>query len=317
LFITYDTPAAAASIPVPYLALLDLATGEGRVIWRPPDSAWLSGVDLSPDRSELAISYAPPPPPGMLQSGRPGLYLLPADCLPAGCPNATPQPIVEPTDTDSYFEPVWSADGASLYLSHISTPAGATVPVFSVERVSGSGGPPELLIPNATWPRPSPDGSILAYVAFDVAQYINDLYFAAPDGSNAWPPVPPGFFISVDAPIFSPDGQTLYFSAAGSDPSSSFGSLWPDHRSWLERLTGVQPAYANGMPSEWWRLAVGGGTPERLTSIAASGLSGGFSPDGRFFAFVSYSGMGIMAADGSQFTGMFPVIAMGNVIWLP
>jgi Tol biopolymer transport system component len=315
LFITYDTPTNAAAIPVPYIAWLDLATGVESVGWRVPDGAWLSGMELSPDGTKLALAYAPPPPPGALLSGRPGVYILPTDCLPFGCPNATPEVVVGPTETDSYFEPVWSPDGASLYLSHISTPLNSPIPIFSVEQVSAAGGTPELLIPGATWPRPSPDGSMLAYVAYDVTQYINDLYYAAPDGTNARPAVPPGSFVSVDAPIFSPDGQFIYFSGAGGD--ALFGYRWPDHRTWIERLTGVQPAYANGMPSEWWRLAVNGGNPERLTSIGASGLSGGFSPDGRFFAFVSYSGMGMMSGDGSQFTGMFPVTAMGNVIWLP
>ena len=234
--------------------------------------------------------------PGLSQTGSPGLYLLPGDCLTQSCPTVTPAVIVEATQTDSYFVPVWSPDGMSLYFCHISAPANSQVATFSVERVPAAGGTPELLIPNATWPRPSPDGTTLAYVAFDLARSINDLYFAAPDGTNGRPAMPPGSFISVDAPLFSPDGQYIYFSGAGAARSRRW-EIWPDHRTWLERLIGVQPAYANGMPSEWWRLPVAGGAPTRLTGIAASGLSGTFSPDGQFFAFISYSGMAIMTAE--------------------
>jgi Tol biopolymer transport system component len=296
---------------------LDLDTGQVWSVWRPPDDSWLSGIDLSPDGSKLALTYAPPPPPGRAQTGRPGLYILAADCLADICLNVTPEPIVPSTETESFFEPVWSADGSSLYLSRISTPVDAQVPVYSVERVPASGGTPELLVSNATWPRPSPDGTMLAYVAFDILNYVNDLYLAAPDGTGARPLMPPGSFVSVDAPVFSPDARYIYFSAAGSGPQSSLGTPWSDHRTWLDRLTGVQPAYANGMPSSWWRLPVAGGMPELLSDIAASGLSGAFSPDGEHFAFVSYSGMGIMDADGAGFAWIYPATALGNVIWIP
>jgi Tol biopolymer transport system component len=317
LFITYDSQSAAASVPVPYIARLDLATGEVAAVWRPPDNSWLSGMDLSPDRTKLVIAYAPPPPPGLLQSGRPGLYVLPADCLATECLSVAPLPLIEPSEANSYFEPVWSGDGSSIYLSHISTPPDAQFPVYSVERISASGGPSQLLVPNATWPRPFPDGNRLAYVAFDIVNYVNDLYFAAPDGTQAEAPMPLGAYVSVDAPLFSPDGQYIYFSGAGTGPQSSLGPIGPDHRTWLDRLAGVEPAYANGMPSEWWRLPTAGGTPTRLSSIGASGLSGAFSPDGQFFAFVSYSGLGMMAADGGRFTWIYPATTLGNVIWIP
>jgi hypothetical protein len=317
VFITYDSPTGPSAMPVPFIARLDLATGEVNAAWRPPENSWLSGMELSPDRSQLAIVYAPPPPPGMLQSGRPGLYLLPGKCLTESCLDSEPQPLVEPTETDSYFEPAWTADGASLYYSHIASPPNAQVPDYSVARVALSGGAPEEVIPLATWPRPSRDGTLLAYVAFDILNYVNDLYFASPDGSNARPAMPPGTFSSVDAPVFSPDGQYIYFSATGPGPQGSNLPPAGQPRSLVEILTGAQPAFANGMPSEWWRLPVAGGTPARLTDIGASGLSGNFSPDGQFFAFVSFSGLGMIAADGGRFAWIYPATTQGNVIWLP
>ena len=316
-FITYDSPTGPSSMPVPYIARLDLATGEVNAAWRPPENSWLSGMELSPDGSRLAIVYAPPPPPGMLQSGRPGLYLLPGECLTQSCPDASPQPVIEAAEFESFFEPVWSLDGTSLYYSRISSPADAQVPDYSVGRVVLSGGAPEDLILHATWPRLSPDGSLLAYVAFDILNYINDLYFASPDGTNARSAMPPGSFYSVDAPLFSPDGSYIYFSATGPGPQGSTLPPVERRRSLIEILTGAQPAFANGMPSEWWRLPVDGGNPVSLTGIGASGLSGTFSPDGQFFAFVSYSGMGMMAADGGRFTWIYPATTLGNVIWIP
>ena len=318
LFITYNSRASTSALPVPFIALLDLATGGVTAVWHPPENTWLSGMDLSPDGTKLALAYAAPPLPGLLQSGSPGLYLLPGDCLKRSCAEVAPQVIVEASQTDTYFGPVWSPDGMDLYFTHFSSPANSQTQIFNVERVPADGGTPERLIANATWPRRSPDGKMLAYVAFDILQSTNDLYFAAPDGtSDVRPAMPPGSFLSVDAPVFSPDGQYIYFSATGDFSRSLSEEVWPDHRTWLERLTGVQSAYANGMPSEWWRLPIAGGDPTRLSNIQAAGLSGAFSPDGQFFAFISYSGMAMMSADGDRLTWIDLGTTLGNLIWLP
>jgi hypothetical protein len=79
----------------------------------------------------------------------------------------------------------------------------------------------------------------------------------------------------------------------------------------------VQVAYANGAPSEWWRIATAGGDPERLTGIGGVGLSGTFSPGGDEFAMVSYGGGGVMRPDGSDLVWIYPGAALGSVIWVP
>jgi Tol biopolymer transport system component len=163
-------------------------------------------------------------------------------------------------------------------------------------------------------------------VAFDLLDYLNDLYFASPDGSDTRPGMTPGLFISVDAPLFSPDGEYLYFSATGPGPEAAALPPSGNDRTWLDRLLGVQVAYANGMPSEWWRLSLTGdnpaglkatGDPVRLTAIGASGLSGAFSPDRRLLAFISYGGMGLLDLEGGRVTWIYPATTFGSVIWLP
>ena len=317
LFLTYDTEVVPNLLPVPFIAQLDLSSGVVTAVWRPPQDAWLSGMELAPDGTRLAIAYTPPPPPGPRFSGYPGLYILPGDCLNRPCPGVEPEPLVEGTEADSYFGPVWLLDGSSLYFTHVASPLDGGVPSYSIERVSADGGAAELVLSHATWPRPSSDGASLAYVAFDLLEYKNDLYYAAPDGSNSRPAMPPGIFLSVDAPLFSSDGEFIYFSAAGSGPVTSGAEPGADDRTWLERLMVVQVAQANGMPSEWWRLRLSGGDPERLTAIGASGLSGAFSPDSRYLGFVSYGGMGLLELEGPRLTWIFPATTFGNLIWLP
>jgi Tol biopolymer transport system component len=313
IFTTFDPTEPTA---VPYIAQLDLATGALSPVWVPPANSWLGGMALSPDGQTLVLVYAPPPPGGGTPSGFPGLFLLPGRCLSEDCGGTLPQPLLAPVENESYFAPAWTPDAKMLYYAHVTTSAVSDLPEYRVERISPVGGQPQVMVPLATWPQISPDGNTLAYVAFDYSQGLNDLYFASPDGTNGSPPMPLGAFYSVDGPVFSPDGQFIYFSATGPGPNAQ-GSAAPHPLTWLERLTGVQIAFANGAPSEWWRLPVAGGAPTQLTNIAAVGLSGTFSPDGQKFATISYSGVGVMNADGSDFAWLYPGTAIGAVIWLP
>ncbi|MGA9192512.1 MAG: hypothetical protein WBZ24_12325 [Anaerolineales bacterium] len=309
-FLAYDLN---ASSPVPFIVHLKLNDGHVVVDWRPPDNAWLANMALSPDGSQLVIAYAPPPADNSPQTGYTGLYLLPGSCLSQGCPDAVPQPLLAQEENGSVITPVWSPDGKYIYFAHVVTSPGEFGGQYDLQRLAASGGQPETLVEKAIWPRVSPDGSTLAYVAYDPPNGVNDLYLAAPDGAQAHSLLPPGTFSSMDAPIFSPDSQKIYFSATGPGPQ---GSLEPQPElGWWDHLTGVVVAEANGAPSEWWRTSVSGGSPERLTEIATAGLSGGFSPDGRWLAFVSYRGLGLYGLADGQVTWLAGLTTLGDVIW--
>ncbi|HLE23683.1 MAG TPA: hypothetical protein VI701_05175 [Anaerolineales bacterium] len=44
-------------------------------------------------------------------------------------------------------------------------------------------------------------------------------------------------------------------------------------------------------------------------------MSGAFSPDGQEFAFVSYSGVGVMRPDGKDLVWVYTGTAMGSLFW--
>ena len=162
---------------------------------------------------------------------------------------------------------------------------------------------------NAFWPRLSPDGSQLVYVSFDPNSNVNDLYVANSDGTHARLVLPSGTFQAVDAPLFSPDGSMIMFSAVARGPTPAL--------SWLDQLLGVQIASAHNIPSDWWRVPVSGGKPEQLTHILDTGMYASFAPDAQHVAFVSASGLYVMEPDGKGLVQLLGFGPIGTVDWLP
>ncbi len=284
---------------------LDLASGQQTVLFTAPDNAFVSAAQVSPDGKWIVMAYAPPKDPA-LQSINTDLYVLPADG------STAPQVLLERTDPkEDFFNPVWSADSQYVYFSHlIPDPTGGrkyTNFKYDLERVAYPGGQPQKLIDNAYWPCLSHDGSKLAYVTFVPATNSNDLFIANADGSNPRPIMQLGAFFAVDAPLFSPDGQTLLFSAVGEPQLPGL--------SWLDQLMGVQVAEAHNVPSDWWSVPVNGGKPKRLTHINGTGLYANFAPDGQHVAFVGVTGLFVMKPDGSNLTQLLSDGPGGTVSW--
>ena len=291
---------------------INLATGEGAVLFKPPEEAWLTSATVSPDGKQIALSYAPPPPAGEIQFGYTGLYLMPADG------SAPPAPLLERTDPqESYFTPSWSPDGKYVYYAHFipvrNSDTGNTFR-YTVERLALPGGSPDLLIESAIWPRLSPDGATLAYLSFDLQTFANELYVADPDGKNARPIFLPGTFQAVDAHLFTPDGSAIIFSAVGEGPG--YQSTPTPALSWFDRLLGVQAAEAHNVPSDWWRVSLDGAGLTRLTKIYDTGMYGSFSPDGERLAFIAASGIYVINPDGSGLTPMLPIETLGTLEWI-
>lgn len=275
----------------PKIQMLDLRTGEITTIFASTDDAWVYYLSVSPDAKQLIISYAPPTQPGSESST--SLYSLPLDAT------AVPQILfAPPSSAERYIQVEWSPDGKYLYFvhyNHDAQPADQPFPDFQISRMAYPNGQHEEILEHAFWPRISPDSSRVVYVALDPVTGTNQLLVANADGSN-----PQGITFSgdsakpeiLDAPIFSPDGQTILFSAPAPVQSYQPG--------WLERLMGVQVAKAHNIPSDWWSVPVSGGTVTRLTQIQTIKLFASISPDKQHIASVSGEGILLMGVDGSN-----------------
>jgi Tol biopolymer transport system component len=294
---------------------LDLSNGHVSRLFRTPDPdmSWVIGQSVSPDGKKMVMAYAPPPPAGKTQTGYTDLVIVSTDG------SGEPEPLIVRSDPDEDFIwPTWSPDGMYVYYVHISPPVkNSFLSHFVIERIAFPDGQPETIADNAIWPRLSPDGSKVVYVVYDTVTAAQSLHTANADGSGANLISLPSSFISIDSPMFSPDEKWILFSGITQGLSDV------PSPSWLDRLFGVQPAFANGAPADWWRVPAEGGTPEKLTSILDLGMYGTFSPDGTHVAYSSYTGLFVMNPDGTNIVRLIGIenipgtIGQATVDWLP
>ena len=229
-----------------------------------------------------------------------------------------PKPLfTPPTKADDYVEVEWSPDGKYIYFSHANfqiTPQPDQIyPLYEVYRMAYPDGKPERIVEKAFWPRLSSDSSQLAYISVDLFLRENKLFISDSDGKNAHEILLSGQQIPEvkDAPIFTPDGKTLLFSAPV--PAQAY------QPNWLDKVMGVQIAKAHNVPSDWWSVSVNGGEITQLTNIQTTNLFASFSPDGKHIASHSTSGIFVMQPDGSELTMLVPnpQAVPGTVSWIP
>lgn len=292
------------------LQMLDLVTGNSSVIFNAPQRTWIYYVTVSPDHKQLIMSYAPPHDqnPDIDQA----LYIMPLDG------SKPPQLIFQPpTPADQYPQVEWSPDGKYIYYTHVNYQNQADPnqvnPVYEIFRVSYPEGQQQKIVDRAYWPRLSPDSTRLVYVAVDPMSLQNKLMIADADGQNAREIAISGAWNPniKDAPIFTPDGQSIIFSAEAKSPSFQ--------PSPLEKLLGVTLANADGtIPSDWWSVPITGGMLTAITQIHTIGLFASVSPDHGYIASASGNGIFVMKPDGSALTFLLPdEMNSGTVTWIP
>jgi len=286
------------------LVKLDLVSGALTTLFAAPNQSWMSDGAVSPDGRQIVLTYAPPPTADKAEFSPPGLYVMPL----AGADS--PLPILQPHErNEAYSTPAWSPDGHYLYYSHLLySAADGYLPHYTIERLAYPGGQPQVLVKDGLWPVLSPDGLKLAYLSFNLDTQATTLSLADADGAHAAAALSTDAFPIVDAHFFTPDSKLVIFSAVGEQPASQ--------SSGLEEWLGVGTARAHNLPSDWWRVAVSGGQPERLTQMYRSGLYGAFAPDGSHIAFIDSTGVFAMNPDGSEIVQLLQISTWGMLAWV-
>jgi len=305
--LVYLSSATEGDAPVSKIMMLDLRTG-GLSTLLAVSSGWVYYATVSADARSLVISYAPPPPPNT-PSAR-SLYVLPLDGA------GEPEPLFNPpTTADRYTQAEWSPDGAYVYYVHYNQEELAASGYFEdyqIVRMPYPRGEHQQILEHAFWPRLSADSSRLVYVSLDPVEGTNELFVANADGTNAQRVTlsGPQALDIIDAPIFSPDGRSILFSAP--EPAQAY------RPGFFERLLGIWVARAHSVPSDWWSVPVTGGTPTRLTRLQTVNLFASISPDGRHIASVSGDGLFVMEPDGANLTQLVQDAGVhGTVSWIP
>jgi WD40 repeat protein len=292
------------------IQVLNLVTGEITTIFDAPKYSWIYYVTVSPDNTQVLMSYSPPPGDNPVDQD---LYIMPLDGSQAPKLLFTP-----PAKEDDYVEVEFSPDSKYVYFTHVNyqipPEPNQIYPLYEIYRMTFPEGQPELVAAKAYWPRLSSDSSHIAYISVDLFSRENKLYIADSNGENAHEVVLKGQQLPdiKDAPVFSPDGQSLLFSAPV--PVQSY------QPNWLDKLMGVRIAKAHSnIPSDWWSVPVGGGDITQLTNIQSAGLFASFAPDGKHIASYSLNGIFVMKPDGSELTMLIPnpQSLPGTVIWIP
>lgn len=313
--LVYMSSKQTQSTPIMSVQALDLATGQVTTIFQGASGAWIDFISVSPDEKQLLMAYLPPRDPSSTNSaGQQTLYTMPTD-------GSQPPKILfaPPSNNDQYYQPIWSPDGKYIYFAHVDygappKVAGQHYPSYEILRMTYPlNGQSQKVADGAYWPRLSADGARLAYVTLDPIDGSNKLFVANADGSGAYQVALTGLYIPqiIDAPFFTPDDKSVLYSAVTPTQSSQ--------PNWVERLLGITVASAHTVPSDWWSVAIGGGTPTQLTRIAAVGLYASLSPDKKHIVSYSGSGVFVMNPDGTGSTTLVPDVGglSGTVSWIP
>lgn len=284
----------------------DLSASRVSSIFSPPPNGVVNSASLSPDGKTIVMAYGPPPPPGKPQLGYTSLYTVPVDG------SAPPAPLIASGhDHEFYFTPRWSTDGGSIFYGHYIEP-GPTVtatPGFFLERRSVPGGDVSTVTQNAFIPYLAHDGSKMVYVTVDPQSYLNNLFVASADGSNATSLLKSGTLWAIDSLAISPDGQSVVFSGDSNGPTAGLPPIY----AWL----GIRAAQAHSIPEDLWQVPIAGGPVKRLTSLGVTGLAVDYSPDGSHLVFIGSNGINILNADGSGQTQLIGDPTFGSIQWAP
>lgn len=277
----------------------DFSTESTTTFWQPTDGYLVNGMATSPDQSQLMIAYGAIFSQGV--QGNTDLYVL-------DVATQTLTPFLEREDVaHSYRDPFWSPDGAWIYYTHYSpilNDNGGTIGItLDIARVRADGtGQPEILATDAEQVGVSPDSDKIVYLGYDTQTFLQSIWMADADGSNPIEIIDSGTFAIMGSPRFTPDGNSIVFSASG------------DTQDPLPELFDLNVAQAHGAPWELWRVDLNSDNLERITNGEFDDVTLNYALDGEAIAFMDIKTLYIWIDDNTY--SLAPVEITGMVVWL-
>lgn len=295
------------------LTLLDANTGEARVLVKTGSQGYAQFPAFSPDGKQVAYAYSTFTKEGLVKSE---LRVINLD-------GSGERAVLAPADEKiTLIYPRWSPDGKSLYVTQLY-PVPPQNQKAEIDRVSVADGTSVRVIDNAGDESISPDGKYISYLQIDFTTYATSLWIANGDGSNPKQLVDSQTFLTIAAPHFGPDSQSIVFSVSGPAkkklPGIPYALEKGDERSecllplaftcWVER------AEANGLPWDLWIASVDGSKFERLTNIGADSPVAAWPPDGKYVAFFDTTGIYLVDRATKQIYQVSGIGGHGSFDW--
>ncbi|MGB1249357.1 MAG: TolB family protein [Candidatus Promineifilaceae bacterium] len=288
------------------IAAIDMATNKRSIFFDMPEDSWVYEIDVSNENQQLLLSYTPPPDEGTQLYDRIGIFSLPLDQS-----TDQPQPIIMPTQANEFFyDPIWTPDGNGIVYAHYVVLENNTQTYeLTVEHYNVETGSITTLANNGFWPNVSPDGSQVTYLDINFETQNRSLWVVDTSSENARELVATDAFGDLDTPVYSPDGQWIYFVAI---PEAE------EEASWWDRLTGIRSAEAHGnhnTPGDWYRVPVAGGTPEQVTAESVIMLYGAFAPDENVFGYATVEGLYLLDQAANSYQLHYESRSLRNFTW--
>jgi hypothetical protein len=275
------------------IAFLDFETQSLSTAFAIPEKALVYQLAETPVPDTLLMTYSAPPEAGHQPYDRNGIYTL-------DLKRGEVELLLGDDVTDVYYAyPQWSGD--FLYYA-VYERANATQ---RIERFDLQEQTTMMIAPRATLPVASPDGSFVAYLALNPHTGRRSIRVADAEGQHTVELVGEYTFSDIDLPMFSGDGQWVYFTVLDM-PAPSLLSI----------LVGSSRAYAHGnhlVPARWYRVPATGGQAEIVTSNPDVTLFGSLYGD--LLGYVSSTGFSVIRDQGAQ--QIVQSRAMRSFVWLP
>jgi len=221
------------------------------------------------------------------------------------------------SDSESLDLPaLWPDGSAILYqrsnLRVVVPMPGQAQPQYQsrIEQIDPDGSNAVLLLEDARYPAPAPDGAQFAFVR-STDQGAAMFAHSITDGADTQL-VSPGQFLALAYPRFSPDGQTVAFAAISL--LAPIGRSRPDP---LFSLLQTSQVLAHGFPWEVWLVSADGTSLRQIPDVQDDDPSVAWSPDGS--QLLVYGGWGSYLVDASTGSASsLPFLAgYGSIAWLP
>ncbi len=204
---------------------------------------------VSPDGQSIVYAYRPPldvpspEQPFVIPVNE--LHLLPA----AG---GESRPLYAPTERyDSVDQPAWSSDGTTVYATYHTLRFDAegvfTQSGDDIVAINSADGALRPLITKGTFPAPSPDGTLLAFVRSVTDVQAQLIVHDLASGSETVV-LQDENLVAMEAPVWSADSKTIFVAASPIQVGGGRPALW----GWLM----AESAQAHGLGWQVWSVDV-------------------------------------------------------------